>query len=242
MRSFLMVTMLIVLVAVVAIGVRPKRDRIEPEVLRPEQLADFDTLFRNNCSGCHGPNGQAGAAPPIGDAAYLALADDDSIRMAASFGVRGTSMPAFAQSAGGLLADKQIDLIVEGMRKNWARPNALAGMNPPPYAVRDAGDAGRGAKAFGVYCAGCHGASGSGGPKGPSVVDGSYLALVSNQGLRTMILIGRPAMGFPNWHDDQAGKPMSDQEISDVVAWLGGQRPKAPGQPYPPVLKAGGAQ
>jgi hypothetical protein len=29
------------------------------------------------------------------------------------------------------------------------------------------------------------------------------------------------------------GKPMSSQEVSDVVAWLAAQRSKVPGQPYP---------
>jgi len=28
------------------------------------------------------------------------------------------------------------------------------------------------------------------------------------------------------------GKPMSDQEVTDVVAWLASHRVEAPGQPY----------
>jgi cytochrome c oxidase cbb3-type subunit 3/ubiquinol-cytochrome c reductase cytochrome c subunit len=37
---------------------------------------------------------------------------------------------------------------------------------------------------------------------------------------------------MPDWRNDVAGQPMSDQEITDVVAWLSSQRPKTPGQPY----------
>jgi hypothetical protein len=39
-------------------------------------------------------------------------------------------------------------------------------------------------------------------------------------------------MGAPDWRDDVPGKPMSQQEISDVVAWLAAQRPKILNQAY----------
>ena len=74
---------------------------------------------------------------------------------------------------------------------------------------------------------------GRGGNKASSIVDGSYLALVSDQQLRTIVIAGRPELGAPDWRGDVEGRPMSAQEISDVVAWLSSQRPKFPGQPYP---------
>ena len=37
----------------------------------------------------------------------------------------------------------------------------------------------------------------------------------------------------PDWRNDISGRPLSEQEISDVVAWLAAQRPEIPGQPYP---------
>jgi len=64
-------------------------------------------------------------------------------------------------------------------------------------------------------------------------VDGSYLALVSDQQLRTIVIAGWPELGSPDWRGDVEGRPMSAQDISDVVAWLSSQRPKFPGQPYP---------
>jgi hypothetical protein len=63
-------------------------------------------------------------------------------------------------------------------------------------------------------------------------VDGSYLALVSDQQLRTIVIAGRPELDAPDWRGDVAGRPMAAQDISDVVAWLSSQRPKFPGQPY----------
>src|SRR5713226_374614 len=58
-----------------------------------------------------------------------------TIRRVTADGVPGTAMPAFAQSAGGLLTAAQIDVIVNGIRARWAKPTALADANVPPYAA-----------------------------------------------------------------------------------------------------------
>jgi cytochrome c oxidase cbb3-type subunit 3/ubiquinol-cytochrome c reductase cytochrome c subunit len=58
------------------------------------------------------------------------------------------------------------------------------------------------------------------------------LALVSDQGLRTIVITGRPELGAPDWRGNVPGKPMSDQEITDVVAWAASRRVQNPGQPY----------
>jgi hypothetical protein len=55
-------------------------------------------------------------------------------------------------------------------------------------------------------------------------VDPSFLSLVSDQELRTLVIVGRPELGAPDWRGNVSGQPMSDQEISDVVAWLGSKR------------------
>ena len=149
-------------------------------------------------------------------------------------------MPAFAQHSGGMLTDGQIDAIVAGMRSRWAKPDALRNAEPPPYAAQAPGDPKRGAAVFGVYCASCHGADGQGSKRASSVVDGSYLGLVSDQGLRTIVIAGRPELGAPDWRGDVPGKPMSPQDVSDVVAWLSVQRPHFPGQPYSTALQPRG--
>ena len=67
-------------------------------------------------------------------------------------------------------------------------------------------------------------AEGKGGEKGASVVDPSYLALVSDQGLRTAVIAGRADLGMPDWRGYVPGHPMNDEEIADVVAWLASHR------------------
>jgi cytochrome c oxidase cbb3-type subunit III len=210
----------------------PGRPGPDSEVIPPDQIMEFNVLYASNCSACHGANGKGGAAVPLSDPVFLAIADDTAIRRVATNGVPGTSMPAFARSAGGMLTDKQIDAIVSGIRF-WAKPDALRGVGPPPYAVQAGGDPHHGADVYATYCSACHGPDGKGGKKASSIVNGSYLALVSDQDLRTNVIVGRPEMGAPDWRDDVPGRPMSTQEISDVVAWLAAQRPQFPGQPYP---------
>jgi mono/diheme cytochrome c family protein len=209
-------------------------------LINPEEVADFDVLFSQNCAGCHGPNGKSGAAISLNDPVYLAIVDDATLRRVATNGIRGTSMAPFGQSAGGMLTNKQIGIIVSGIRSRWAKPDFLRGANPPPYVATEPGDAARGATVYATYCSSCHGPGGKGGPKGSSIVDGSFLALLTDQELRTMVIVGRPDLGAPDWRGNVPGKPMSAQEISDVVAWLASQRVPFPGQPYPAASKPTG--
>jgi cytochrome c oxidase cbb3-type subunit 3 len=208
---------------------RPGADAVPVD---PDNISDFTALYSQNCAGCHGPNGKGGAAIALADPIYLAIADDSILQRVTANGVAGTQMPAFAKSAGGMLTDQQIDVIVRGIRERWSQPDVLRGANVPPYSAPNPGDASRGAVVFTGYCSSCHGSGGGGGSKASSIVDGSYLALVSDQGLRTVTIVGRPELGAPDWRGDVPGKSMSSQDVSDVVAWLASQRTKFPGQPY----------
>ena len=216
---------------------RPVASEVAPI---PSEISDFNTLYQQNCSACHGSEGKGGAAIALADPVYLAIADDTVLHRAATNGISGTSMPAFAQSAGGMLTSKQIDFIVHGIREHWGKPDILRGANPPSYSSAESGDASRGSDVYAAYCSSCHGAGGRGGPKASSIVDGSFLALLTDQELRTIVIVGRPELGAPDWRGNIPGKPMSAQEISDVVAWLASQRPKFPGQPFSNLSKPTG--
>jgi cytochrome c oxidase cbb3-type subunit 3/ubiquinol-cytochrome c reductase cytochrome c subunit len=218
----------IVLVAGCTLPGKPRGISLEGQ---PSKVEDFAALFHTNCAGCHGEAGRSGATLSLSNPIFLAIADDNTLRGAISDGVPDTLMPAFAEHAGGMLTARQVEVLVDEMRVRWARPAALAGATPPPYAGPP-GNPERGQVVFTSYCASCHGADGTGGPKSRSIVDGSYLALVSPQGLRTLLIAGRPEIGQPDWRGDPAGRPLSSQQIADVVAWLISHRPEYPGQPY----------
>ena len=197
---------------------------------QPSKIEDFEVLYRDNCAGCHGEAGRGGPALGLANPVYLAIADVETVRRLTADGVPGTSMPAFAASAGGTLTPRQLDVLARGTHARWSSPAALAGAAPPPYAG-PTGEPTSGAAVFASACASCHGADGSGGAKSRSIVDGSYLALVSPQGLRTLLIAGRPDIGQPDWRGDVAGSPLSSQQIADVVAWLMSHRPASSGEP-----------
>jgi cytochrome c oxidase cbb3-type subunit 3 len=47
-----------------------------------------------------------------------------------------------------------------------------------------------------------------------------------------MVIAGRPELGAPDWRGNIAGRPMSNQDVTDVVSWLAWHRLATPGQPY----------
>jgi len=228
-----LIVILFVTLGICSCANAPGKPKTKDIPIVPGKVADFELLFDQNCAGCHGTDGKGGVAMALNDPVYLAIADETMLRRATANGITGTLMPAFGQNAGGLLTDKQIDVIVRGIRDRWSKPDVLRGVIPPTYSSTDPGNASRGSEVYTTYCSSCHGEGGRGGPKASSIVDSSFLALLSDQALRTIVIVGRPELGAPDWRGNVRGKSMSSQDISDVVAWLASQRQAFPGQPYP---------
>ena len=191
--------------------------------LRPSAITDFARLYGENCAGCHGVDGKLGPATALNNPVYLAIVDDAAMHRAIADGTAGTAMPPFARAQGGNLTDQQIDLVVAGIRRQWSGDKS-AGAGAPPYSSNSAGDSNRGAQVYAENCASCHGADGKTGAAG-SIVDASFLALVSDQNLRTIVIAGRPDLGHPDWKSYPARKALTAQQVSDVVAWIASKRP-----------------
>ena len=224
--------LLMILILTIGCDRLPGKPTLEERWQPGTEITDFSQLYAQNCSACHGADGRLGAARPLNDPLYLALISRLTLRAAIMRGVPGTSAPAFAQQSGGNLTEKQIDVLVQGIVSQWGKPENFKNVVFPPYSSQDATmkgvvpvDQQRGVAVYKTYCAQCHGADGSGGPKGGSVIDPAYLALVSDQALRTAVIVGRPDLGMPDWRAYIPSRPMSPQEISDVVAWLASHRP-----------------
>jgi cytochrome c oxidase cbb3-type subunit 3 len=196
----------------------PGRPAAERAPVRPSEVSDFRLLYSENCSGCHGANGQGGLTVGIGTPLYLAISDDATVHHVIEEGRPGTAMPAFAQKAGGLLTDAQVDILVSGIR-NWAKPAALGNERPPAYTASEPGDTTRGQDVFKTLCFSCHDPNGR---AARAITDRSYLNLVSDQHLRTVIITGMPHLGMPDWRSHS--KPLSDADVTDVVTWLAAQR------------------
>ena len=209
-------------------------------VVRPTEVTDFATLYSENCAACHGANGQNGPAMDLANPEYQALVDDAALRKWISNGMPGTQMPAFAQSAGGMLTDAQVNALIAGMRKAWSQPNVFQGATPPPYAQSAAGDSAHGQQVYAARCASCH-------QWGHQDITGTnYLSLVSDQALRSIIIAGRPDIHQMDWRMERQAAivgaangnstpqefvhPLSDQDVSDIVTYLGSLRGLAPAQ------------
>jgi mono/diheme cytochrome c family protein len=198
-------------------------DRPVPE----DQVTDFGKLFARNCAGCHGGEGKLGPAPPLNDKLFLAIVPDDELLRVVREGRPGTPMPAFARDKGGPLTAKQVEALAQGLKPRWGGPPPEG--KPPPYlAPKGPGDKERGAKLFALACAACHGEKGQGAKEAGALNDRAFLALISDQALRRIVITGRPDLGMPIYSDSDwrspKFEPLTSEQINDLVALLASWR------------------
>lgn len=193
---------------------------------RPDQITNFEVLYQRNCQACHGVHGQGGIAISLANPAYIAYAGSQHMAAITANGIGGGLMPAFAKSAGGYLTDQQIEILADGIVGRWANTSSLGGATPPPYESQATGNASAGAELYRADCLRCHA------PGPSSILDPNYLALVSNGGLRSLIVAGKPHEGMPDWRGYPGG-PLNDQQMTDIVSFLVSHRNPVPGQPFP---------
>ncbi len=194
-----------------------------PAEIAPENVVDFQTLYVQNCAGCHGLDGKNGPGRILNNPLYLAILPRDTLKQVIQHGRPGTSMPAWDEREGGPLSPKQIEALVGGIETNWAKPVHFATPLPSYTGEGTTGDSGRGQKLFFRNCFACHGPGAVVG----TITSADYLSLVTDQMLRTSIIVGRPDLGMPDYRFLNSGHALSDQDIADLVAFLSSKRPAA---------------
>jgi mono/diheme cytochrome c family protein len=202
--------------------------------IMPDQVVSFDELFAANCAGCHGANGAFGPAPPLNDPLFAAIVPKDALVRVIREGRRGTPMPPFARKSGGPLTDEQVRVLVEGIRSHWKQGEQPAEA-PPSYSLADGEDVPassasreRGAAVFARACAGCHGTDGGGiernGVTTNAVNVPAFLALISDQAVRRIMITGRPDLGMPNFAERHGRppdfQPLSSADVDDLGALI----------------------
>jgi cytochrome c oxidase cbb3-type subunit 3 len=186
------------------------------------ETTDFAVLFGENCAGCHGQDGKNGPGRPLNNALYMKLIPREELHKVLEYGRPGTQMPAWSKAQGGPLSEKQIDALVDGMKTRWSKGFEPGKAALPSYSVGDdKGDPNHGKQLFTKSCNLCHGPHGAIGP----VTDPMYLSLVTDQMLRTSIIVGRDDMGMPNYKILNGGRPLSNQDVTDLVTYLASLRP-----------------
>src|SRR6267142_5648144 len=129
-RSIFVLAALALCVVICGCNNSPGRPPANSASLRPSEVLTFDTLYQQNCAGCHGEQGRGGAAIALNSPVYLEIADDATIRRVTAQGVPGTAMPAFAQSSGGMLTAEQINALVAGIRSKFGK-HVASDVAPP---------------------------------------------------------------------------------------------------------------
>lgn len=171
-----------------------------------------------------------------------------------------TPMPAFAQQHGGPLTTAQVKALAEGIKKQWkpaspipvGTPAYLKDMDKPqtekpvtvaplPHREDDAVQTAAlkqeaRLRLFSRACAGCHGSTGQGGKQADRAVGAinnpDFLALISDQALRRLIITGRPDLGMPAF-DGKTGRPtdfqpLTSADVNELVILLAQWRKNAP--------------
>src|SRR5262249_36889571 len=79
---------------------------------------------------------------------------------------------------------------------------------------------------FARACACCHGESGR--EQALAINEPAFLALISDQALRRIVITGRPDLGMPSYSGARDGdpkfRPLNSQEVTDLVALLAAWR------------------
>jgi len=191
----------------------------EPARLRADEEADrlaAETagrdLFAENCTSCHGDNGEGGVGPAFNSRQFLTTTTDKSLFNLARTGIPGTLMPAWGQLFGGPFTDEQVVQLVAFIR-SW---EATA---PEIEPVIEEPDPVRGAAIYQQTCFICHGANGQGSDRAPALNDPARLQKLDDGWYRSTIAHGRPAKGMPTW-----GTVLSPAQINDVVAFIASWR------------------
>ena len=167
----------------------PKRIVKAQEDVMSVQLDDAMTLYAENCSVCHGLNGEGvGATPPLDNPALRTMPYED-IYKTISRGRYQTAMPAWSIEDGGPLSDYQIDelttLILHGDWTETGTRTVNLGLAPLiPFTAEpdpallaelanlpDGGTLQTAVQLFAANCVACHGADGLGTGIAPALND-----------------------------------------------------------------------
>jgi mono/diheme cytochrome c family protein len=193
------------------------------------QLDDAMTLYAENCSVCHGLNGEGiGATPPLNAPGLQSMPFDDLYKVIAR-GRFDTAMPAWSKEDGGPLSDYQIEELVALVQSgDWNETGDRVvnlGMaplipfttEPDPALLEAVGSLPDGATlqtAITIYaaqCVACHGADGLGTAIAPALNDPTVRVKTADELTRT-ITYGNTGTLMAGWSN-----VLAPAEISAMV-------------------------
>jgi mono/diheme cytochrome c family protein len=186
-----------------AVATPPGGTSVLPLIAGEQDAALGAPVYLENCSPCHGAEGQGVDAPPLRNNPYVQTGGDQAVFTTIANGRLGTEMPAWLQTNGGPLSDVQITNVIAYLHTlqgvpplpvSTPMPPEPTEAPPPPNAPTPepaqpsqpgspgpaatmTGNAAQGRSNFGLYCASCHGPEGVQGIPNPGSDDGSVPVL-----------------------------------------------------------------
>lgn len=179
-------------------------------------------LYRANCSGCHGLNGEGGQIGiSLRAPEFLAIASDDMLAETILRGRANTAMPAWRQFDNRDISDL-LAFIRSWQPVRSQREEVLAILDQKSEVGGDGAEeigtsylpsVATGLTLYRSRCTVCHGENGEG-KIGPSINNPAMLSVVSNEFLLDTIVRGRPGTAMPAW------RQLSSEDVADVIALL----------------------
>ncbi len=189
-------------------------------------ITDPATIYKQNCLGCHSLGATTSPAIALNNPAYLAVIPPDTLKGIITNGVPGSQMPAFSTEKGGSLSKDQIDILAAYI---FANKKPIEG--PLPAYSAPLGNPAAGQALYETYVASLKKTVSPAVFRDGFMTNPAFLGLVSDQYLRTLLIAGQPEIGVPDFRTAIAGRPLSEQDISDLTAWLVSNRKNEFGQP-----------
>lgn len=184
-----------------------------------------ERIFRHTCSVCHGEKGQGAVWGKLNPPARVFISPESAAKMtrqrmitSVTYGRAGTAMQPF----GGQLSEKEIEAVVDYIRKTFIANAGIADMSLPlPNQLK--GDRIKGSPLFQFYCSPCHGQSGDGkgkrayfiNPKPRNFQTHESRRWLNRPNLFQAISQGSLGTDMPAWN-----KVLNDQQIADVAEFM----------------------
>jgi cytochrome c oxidase cbb3-type subunit 3 len=185
-----------------------------------QPATDGEQLFEENCSVCHGSDGDGGVGVPLNLADFLSTASDDYLISTIRLGRPGRVMPSFSN-----FSEQQINAVIHYIR-SW-QPDIKA----PVYAKHFIqGNKKNGETVYRTKCAECHREAGVGG-KGtgvtfsrprdteiiaPAIGHPAFLASAPDEMIKSVVITGRRGTPMPS----AKKMKLTEQQVNDVVSYL----------------------
>ncbi len=187
-----------------------------------DQLASGLTTYAENCTACHGANGEGTTIAPILNSAELRarLTDTDVTRIIQQ-GVPATVMASWERA----LTAQQITDVVTLIRR-WDELAALGIQLPLLQSKpidRSPATIATGQQMFNLVCSQCHGTDGYGTKLAPALNNQTFLNQKSDDVIYNIISLGVTGTAMPAWSGY-----LNDADISAIVAYLRSLEPTAP--------------